>query len=192
MTALVVENLASSPMGEVQSSDTALTRIKELHLEVLGLAKTTLKKAIKIGEILSRQKRELGHGNWLPWVNRLPFSYKTAERYMAVFENRLKLDTVSNLSEAYRLLAPPAEDRANWHGAKAELATLEDRIRGKLDQFLETAIALLEFQQSTSPERFREFLGDDHDQVLVYLEIAQIWATDPATGIEMLMREGKK
>jgi hypothetical protein len=87
--------------------------INGLHEEIaLGL-RTTLAKAIRIGELLVEQKEKCDHGNWLPWIEaNLNFDPRTAQRYMRVFENRdrLKNDSVSYLSDAYQLLADERPD----------------------------------------------------------------------------------
>jgi hypothetical protein len=36
---------------------------------VLEGARTTLRTAIQIGELLIAQKKEVGHGNWIPWMD---------------------------------------------------------------------------------------------------------------------------
>ncbi len=78
--------------------------IRNLHSEMDALARKTVHSAARIGEILLHVKGALHHGEWLPWLLEFaPFSYKTAERYMWIFENKAKLDTLSNLSEAYQL-----------------------------------------------------------------------------------------
>jgi len=86
--------------------------INRLHDKLTGLARTSLEKAIEIGDLLTRQKAELKHGQWLPWcAENLEFSKNTVSRYMGVYLNREKLPTVGNLelTEAYRLLSQPAE-----------------------------------------------------------------------------------
>ncbi|MHC1767932.1 MAG: DNA N-6-adenine-methyltransferase [Verrucomicrobiia bacterium] len=86
-----------------------------LHSELLGLARTSLEIAIRIGELLTEQKARLKHGEWLPWVkDNIEFSEATAKRYMSVHRRRdeLKSLNVSDLSDAYRLLSAPAEDDA--------------------------------------------------------------------------------
>lgn len=90
---------ASNPVAE----------IKLLHAELLTAAKTTLEKAIRIGELLTQERDRLRHGEWLSWVRvNLPFTDRTARNYLQVFEqrDRLKLESVSDLSDAYRLLCP--------------------------------------------------------------------------------------
>ena len=45
--------------------------INQLHGEILAAAKTTIEKAIRIGELLTARKEKCPHGAWLPWT--LPF-----------------------------------------------------------------------------------------------------------------------
>ncbi|EMM84307.1 PF11300 domain protein [Leptospira interrogans str. 2006001854] len=50
----------------------------------------------------------LGHGKFIPWIaTNLPFSERTAQRYIKLFENRDLLNTtpVSDLKSAYKLLS---------------------------------------------------------------------------------------
>ena len=88
-----------------------ITEICTLHAEVAALWKASLMKAIRIGQLLSEQKAKLEHGEWEPWMQKnLPFSGRTARRYMGVYANReliAKTDSVSDLNEAYGLLAAP-------------------------------------------------------------------------------------
>lgn len=68
-----------------------------------------LQDALGIGEFLTRQKEELGHGRYLPWFNKnMEFDQRTGNRYVKLYANREALpknDTVSdlNLTEAYRI-----------------------------------------------------------------------------------------
>ncbi len=83
-----------------------------LHGEILTAARTSLHKAIRIGELLVEQKARLDHGRWLPWIKEhLPFSPDTAGRYMVVFKHRDQIPQAAEfrLTDAYRLLAAPAE-----------------------------------------------------------------------------------
>jgi len=81
--------------------------INRLHDEVLRSSRTTLAKAIRIGELLTRQKAAMSHGTFQKWIwSALPFCDRTARSYMRLFENRerLKTETISDLGEAYSLL----------------------------------------------------------------------------------------
>jgi hypothetical protein len=91
----------------------AATEINRLHGELAGLARITLEKGIRIGELLAEQKAQLKHGDWLPWVNEnLEFSERTARNYLSLFQRReeLKSANIADLTDAYRMLAGPAED----------------------------------------------------------------------------------
>jgi hypothetical protein len=80
-----------------------------LHQQINGLAGRCLEKAIQIGKLLNDTKEGLGHGHFLDWLKKLPFTDRTARNYMRVFEHRaeLKMANVSNLTTAYRLLEAP-------------------------------------------------------------------------------------
>jgi hypothetical protein len=72
--------------------------------------------ALEIGRILCEQKQALGHGAFLPWLHQhVSFiSERTAQRWMKLHTNRarLKSDSVSDLTSAYRLLEAPSDNEA--------------------------------------------------------------------------------
>lgn len=85
--------------------------INRLHSEIIEAARTSLEKAIRIGELLSDIKSGLQHGGWLTWLKEnVAFHDRTARRYIKVYEQRDKLDSVSDLTGAYRLLAASSVD----------------------------------------------------------------------------------
>ena len=86
-----------------------IDEIAKLHGEIYGAFKTSLEKAIRVGELLTEQKQNLRHGEFTSWVkNNLPFTDRTAQIYMRFYSERdwLKTEAVSvlNLKSAYRLL----------------------------------------------------------------------------------------
>ena len=92
----------------------ALKEIRDLNVEIMTAARTSVKKAIRIGELLIKVKSELPHGDFIPWVKenlKHSFSLTTAERWMRLFEKRNdpKIVNLTNLSDTYRLLAPPPD-----------------------------------------------------------------------------------
>jgi hypothetical protein len=106
-------------MTEVSSVDFAVTvptraaEIIRLHDEVTGHLKTSLEKAIRIGELLTDQKESMAHGAFTPWVKEnLPFTDRTARNYMHLHRerDRLKTETVSDLKTAYKMLSPPKSE----------------------------------------------------------------------------------
>ena len=71
-------------MNQLEKGSTA--EIIQLHNEIIGHLKSSLEKAIRIGEILTDQKQDLKHGAFIPWVrSNPPFSDRTARNYMNVY-----------------------------------------------------------------------------------------------------------
>jgi hypothetical protein len=90
-----------------------LSEIESLHLEITESAKTTIEKAIRIGELLAEQKASLKHGEWLPWAKEnLPFKAGQAQRYMRVYTRRDELNTSSktHLTAACQILSAGDEE----------------------------------------------------------------------------------
>jgi hypothetical protein len=81
--------------------------IRRLHEEIGEALRTTLPKAIRVGELLAEQKAEMKHGEWLPWCkDNLPFTDRTARNYMQFYDHRgqLKSELVSDLPTARKLI----------------------------------------------------------------------------------------
>jgi hypothetical protein len=90
-----------------------VTEITQLHNEVTQALRTSLAKAIRIGELLTEQKASLPHGAWGAWIDEhLPFSRRTATNYMRLFDHRdeLKSEKFSDLSSAYRMIRSATTD----------------------------------------------------------------------------------
>lgn len=65
------------------------TAINKLHSELCEGLRTSLDKAIKIGELLVAQKKDCGHGDWMKWMeDNLVFGYRMAANYMTLYEDR--------------------------------------------------------------------------------------------------------
>jgi hypothetical protein len=87
--------------------------INRLHRELAAASQTLLGKFIRIGELLTKEKNDLNHGEWAPWLAKnVEFSERTAQRYMKVYANRQTLDELSKsdtmsllgLTEALQIL----------------------------------------------------------------------------------------
>jgi hypothetical protein len=82
---------APTSMVAPSLSDLA-NKIREAHRAVLDATKNVVARAITAGEALLEAKTKLGHGQWLPWVKeRCDLSERTAQRYMNLAENKIKL-----------------------------------------------------------------------------------------------------
>jgi len=99
------------------TKDRAL-KITALHNEILGHLKSSLEKAIEIGQHLIEQKSNLAHGGFTPWLKEnIPFSDRTARNYMRLFkeQDKLKTENVSDLGDAYNVLK-----RLSWSKQKQD------------------------------------------------------------------------
>lgn len=84
-----------------------IQKITELHEEIKTLMINSLEKAFTIGQLLEEQKKELPHGEFIPWIEKnLPFGDRTARNYITVYKNKdiLKRKAVSDLNNAYIFL----------------------------------------------------------------------------------------
>jgi hypothetical protein len=89
--------------------------INRLHEEIEGLwegiqtaQKEAFQKALRVGQLLTEQKKRMKRGEWTPWLQggTLRFSHQTAYNYMELYKRRqeLKIQNVLKLSDAYRYI----------------------------------------------------------------------------------------
>jgi hypothetical protein len=115
--------LAPAPTNDLEpladDSEVDRVEIKRLHDSIYHYAALAIREATRIGEILTRRKKLVGHGNWLPWLAaNAEFTEVTACKYMALFEERdwLKSKPPSlDLTDAYRKIK---EKRKSEKGSK--------------------------------------------------------------------------
>lgn len=142
-------------MMEIERSK--VERLRELHGEILGGMKKTIAQAIEAGGILSEIKEALPHGDFTSWVEKnAGFDIRTAQRYMKTFSRREEIegDTVSHLTEAYRLL----EDK-------------RESVRVSLDDLILKKKAALRRAQEAAEEMFNlEVEIGRHSMALVEVE----------------------
>jgi hypothetical protein len=72
-----------------------------------------VKRAIRIGELLSEAKAEVAHGEWIPWVEEnLTFGQDMASKYMRLYRKQERvLDFgATSIREAVALLAAPKDE----------------------------------------------------------------------------------
>lgn len=118
---------ATPPTTKVQAN--SLAQIKRLHSEILVAARKSLTSGIEIGRLLFEQKKSLPHGQWAQWLNaNVPFTPRTATNYMRLWDERerLKTETVSDLTTAYRLLSPPSEPACDSTSTAVSDVLLDD------------------------------------------------------------------
>lgn len=91
-------------------SRTRADEIRTLHDEIIQGLRRSLERAIRIGELLTEQKTSMQHGQFGQWIAvNLPFTDRTARNYMRCYRerDRLKTETISDLTNAYLLLREP-------------------------------------------------------------------------------------
>jgi hypothetical protein len=61
--------------------------------QMIASARTTLQRAIEIGELLVIAKERVGHGNFEAWVtDHCQLSYRSARRYMTLARDRTEIE----------------------------------------------------------------------------------------------------
>ena len=87
-----------------EPKDPQARQIIKLHNMTVFFGNQTLMIAVQCGKLLLERKRSLPHGSWLPWIKEnLPFSSRTAERYIKVWENRERAKTAYELEHMHTL-----------------------------------------------------------------------------------------
>lgn len=87
-------------------SNIANNRVLEIQTLLIDLNRTlkmSVEKAIRIGQLLSEQKTDMQHGEFLPWLeSNFEMSERMAYRYMSLFKHNDKVAKMANLQEAYQ------------------------------------------------------------------------------------------
>lgn len=137
---------------------TTAQEINELHAQINMLGRDALQKALRIGELLIEQRQRCKHGEWLPWLKaNVQFTQKTANNYMRVYEARSKLESVSNLAEAYRLTLPRAKPPD-----KPSKTSTRGRITPKLDEARQIIRSDIEAEKPVNPHKLEKEHGISH------------------------------
>ena len=101
-------------MADELALQDATNQTNELSGIVKDGIQIVFEKALEIGRILAEQKQVLSHGRFEAWIkDSLPFSERTARRYMKLHHNRrlLALTSTTLLSDAYKLLEASNEKK---------------------------------------------------------------------------------
>ena len=114
-----------------KNSNQARDEIISLHTGIMQSARRSVHDAIKIGGIISEQKQLLPHGEFLPWVEGLPFTRMTANQYQRLFDYQDKCKNALHLQEAYRQLETIEQQ---------EKQSAEERKRAMIAEFRKTGI----------------------------------------------------
>ena len=104
-----------------------------LYEKVEASAKKTLQYAVELGQFLIETKQAMGHGAFGQWLSELPFSDRTARRYMDIARNPEAIQGATNISQAYISLSGKTDTMANLNPEK------QDEVLQSLVQLTERA-----------------------------------------------------
>lgn len=126
--------------------------INRLHREIADAFQSSLGKAIRIGELLTEQKKALKHGEFLPWLEaNMPFKERAARNYMKVYSRREEVQALPDTTSAYRLLGmrkkePPTEGSQSSRNAGSE------KSNASLGTHLDPATPRNDSEEGSKPE----------------------------------------
>ncbi|TGM78610.1 DUF3102 domain-containing protein [Leptospira levettii] len=111
-------------------TDKDIAEIQGLHKSIGANLNNALQNAILIGEILQKKKKELKHGEFIPWIEKnLPFTRMTANKYLRLFENKHLLPNVNSglhLTEALKILSGPETGEKEINPTRSILEIYKD------------------------------------------------------------------
>lgn len=115
--------------------------LADITAEIRFYKAQTVSNILEIGRRLIEAKAQLGHGQWLKWLEEeVEFSRQTADRFIQLSREYANCSPVSNLSytKLLALLAIPAEERDAFieaaHEVDGEQKTVAEMSRRELEQ----------------------------------------------------------
>ncbi len=112
----------------ITGTDRAVPKLVRITSELHDIFKRGTADVIQIGRLLTSAKKEVGHGEFLPWLEKFSLSEKSAQRYMAahkfmttVAAPMLKSDKMSDLKVRPSALYELVELHANGQVAETDI-----------------------------------------------------------------------
>jgi hypothetical protein len=104
----------SADLARSNSLADLAARINTAHEAAAAALKSSVIHAMQAGDLLIEAKKQVGHGEWLPWLKaNFAFSDRTARLYMQVARSRAdveaKMATVADLTLRDVLAEPEPE-----------------------------------------------------------------------------------
>ncbi len=105
-----------------------VSEIERLHGEIQASLRHSLDNAVRIGELLTRQKAALDHGDWGDWLDANivgeKFSRSNASHYMKLYKEReqLKILNVRNIGSALRMVYGKTKKQKSRRNGKKKSA----------------------------------------------------------------------
>lgn len=147
-----------------------------LHREIQSLEVDAKNKAAQIGEMLTREKKKAGHGNWIKWVeDNCDFTRQHADNYIKVFQakckTRLTFDQCTSIRQVLELGKPKKEKP---QGKKPKLDKDDRRKINKMRRILddpatpdavkESVQAKLDGYKQAHGKHFDDYVADQKQQ----------------------------
>ena len=99
---------------------TNIQEINTLHSNIESKLKSTVKDAIKLGELLTNVKQELPHGAFLNWIqDNCNFRKSSAFNYIKLYDYKSKIPLVGNLPDAYKQIQYLEQEKKRTETQKA-------------------------------------------------------------------------
>ena len=134
---LIVDN---SPDGtKINKLNVAAGEINEAHRLARSSAESAIHYAMRCGELLTKQKEKLKHGEWKPWVKaNCEFSYPSAAAYMKAARQKSSALDFSSLRQALGYDKGSGNYKANGSGENewytpSEYIELANKVMGEID-----------------------------------------------------------
>mgnify|MGYP003108840636 CR=1 FL=1 len=132
---------------------THIQQINTLHSNIEGKLKSTVQDAIKLGELLTNVKQELPHGTFLNWINdNCNFSDRSARNYILLYSYKSKMETISNLPEAYKQIQYLEQEKKRTETQKAFK---------RVQEFKQTGVKPEGWRKNTDDKLFKEEIDRD-------------------------------
>ena len=111
-----------SEMSEMERS--RIVEIRRLYGEIQGCMRMSLDAAIKIGELITKQKAGMKHGEFTLWVGQnTPLKHRTAQDYMRFYRHKdaLKNAKLADLTEAREEIARQQDKLVEYNARRDRL-----------------------------------------------------------------------
>ena len=106
--------------------------IKKELAELTQSLKMTVHKAIYVGQLLTEQRKYLGHGNFVPWIEaNFQMGQASAYRFIKLFDHSDKITNLGNLQDAYKQIETLE---------KQEKMTTDERNRSLIAEYRKTGV----------------------------------------------------
>jgi hypothetical protein len=111
------ESVPESPALSAEAFSAEAEAVRRIHDTLLNVGRTMLEQMVRAGEILTRVKAGLPHGEWMPWAAKnLPnIHHRTLDRYMLVYRWRedplMQSDPARLLDEVHGNIDPEEEQQ---------------------------------------------------------------------------------